>query len=202
MLESTRIAYFYFMYESLLKNAFAPTQLNLSTHEFFFNAWEEVEFKRGDFITEAGRVEKYLYLVIEGVQAIYTLTPKGEKKVIGFSFDGSFSGVYDSFIKANESHYFLEALTPSRMLRMKNTDYERLFEMYPEFNKWGRIAHQELLIGRVQREVELITLTARERFDTFMKRCPDKLLEIPHKMLASYLNMTPETFSRLRGSIS
>ena len=190
------------MYEALLKNVFAPTELDLSTHAFFFNSWEEVEHKRGDFITEAGKVEKYLYVVIEGVQAIYILTPNGEKKVIGFSFDGSFSGVYDSFIKANESHYFLEALTPTRMLRMKREDYEQLFELYPEFNKWGRIAHQELLIGRVQREIELITLSAKERFDSFMKRCPDKLLEIPQKLIASYLNMTPETFSRLRASKS
>jgi CRP-like cAMP-binding protein len=197
-----RIDYFYSMYESLLKNAFAPTELDLSTHEFFFNCWEEVAYKRGDFITEAGKIEKYFYVVIEGVQAIYILTPNGEKKVIGFSFDGSFSGVYDSFIKQNESHYFLEALTPTRMIRMNFKDYEQLFELYREFDKWGRVVHQELLIGRVQREVELITLSAKERFDVFMKRCPEKLLEIPQKLIASYLNMTPETFSRLRASNS
>ena len=152
------------MYESLLKNAFTPIELDHSIHDFFFNSWEEVAYKRGDFITEAGKIEKYFYVVIEGVQAIYILTPNGEKKVIGFSFDGSFSGVYDSFLKKKESHYFLEALTPTRMIRMNNDDYEKLFELYPEFDKWGRVVHQELLIGRVQREVELITLSAKERF--------------------------------------
>ena len=190
------------MHELLLKNAFAPINLDPSSHDFFFNAWSEVEFKKGEFITEAGRMEKYFYVVIEGVQAIYILTPQGEKKVIGFSFDGSFSGVYDSFLKGNESHYFLEALTHSKLIRIKKEDYDQLFELYPEFNKWGRIAHQELLIGRVKREIELITLTAKERFDIFMNRCPDQLLGIPQKLLASYLNMTPETFSRMRASIS
>jgi len=190
------------MYQSLLKNAFTPLNLETETHSFFFNCWREVEFKKGELITEAGRVENYFYVVIEGVQAIYILTPQGEKKVIGFSFDGSFSGVYDSFLKCRDSHYFLEAITPSRLIRIKKEEYDQFFEKYPEFNEWGRIAHQELLIGRVQREVELITLTAKERFDVFMERCPDKLLEIPQKMIASYLNMTPETFSRMRASIS
>lgn len=133
---------------------------------------------------------------------MYILTKSGDKKVIGFSFDGSFSGIYDSFLKETASHYFLEALTDSRLLRMSKIQYDTLFNLYPEFNEWGRIVHQELLIGRVQREVELITMDAKERFDVFMQRCPKKLLTVPQKYLASYVNMTPETFSRMRKQIS
>lgn len=187
---------------SLVKNAFRPLDLSEERHADFFKVWDEVSFDKGSFITEAGRIEHYFYVVQQGVQAIYILTPNGDKKVIGFSFDGSFSGVYDSYLKQTPSHYFLEALTDSRLLRMHFDDYEKLFSCYPEFNEWGRIVHQELLIGRVQREVELITMTAKERFDCFMKRCPPALLQVPQKYLASYLNMTPETFSRMRASIS
>ncbi|MFT5779161.1 MAG: CRP-like cAMP-binding protein [Crocinitomicaceae bacterium] len=190
------------MYTSILQSAFTPLNLTEDTHEFFFNAWEEVAFNRGELITEAGNTEKYFYVVLEGVQSIYILTPQGEKKIIGFSYSGSFSGVYDSFLKSNKSHYFLEAIVPSRMIRITKNQYDNFFELYPEFNYWGRIAHQELLIGRVNREIELITLTAKERFNNFMKRCPNELLKIPQKHLASYLNMTPETYSRLRASIS
>lgn len=190
------------MHDELLQNAFSMIPLKRETHPFFFECWEEREFQKGDFLTEAGKVEKYFYVVIKGVLAIYILTPEGDKRVIGFSFDGSFSGVYDSFLKSKPSHYFLEALTPCRMLCMNKASYDKLFELYPEFNVWGRLAHQELLIGRVNREVELITKSARERFEIFMERCPPELLQIPQKLLASYLNMTPETFSRMRAAIS
>lgn len=190
------------MYKSILENAFPSIPLNSERHSFFYNCWEEVAFKKGDLVTQAGNTENYFYIVLEGIQAIYILTPKGDKKVIGFSFTGSFSGVYDSFLKTSASHYFLETLTESRLIRMSKESYDRLFELYPEFNEWGRIAHQELLIGRVQREVELITMTAKERFEVFMSRCPKALLDIPQKYLASYLNMTPETFSRMRATIS
>lgn len=190
------------MHELILKKAFQPLLLSPDKHEFFFNCWKEISFKKHAFITEAGKMERYFYVVIEGVQAIYILTKTGEKRVIGFSFDGSFSGVYDSFLKLYPSYYFLEALTPSTLLRITKDEYDRLFELYPEFYKWGTIVHQELLIGRVQREIELITLSAKERFEVFMKRCPEKLLQIPQKHIASYLNMTPETFSRLRAAIS
>jgi CRP-like cAMP-binding protein len=190
------------MHNSILKKVFTPLVLQEESHSNFFNSWEEVHFSKGDFITESNTVERYFYVVLEGVQTIYILTPEGDKKVIGFSYAGSFSGVYDSFLNEKASHYFLEALTTTSLLRINKESYNAFFDEYPEFNYWGRIAHQELLIGRVNREIELITLTAKERFDAFMNRCPEELKTIPQKYLASYLNMTPETFSRLRAMIS
>ena len=74
-----------------------------------------------------------------------------------------------------------------------------MFETYPEFDKWGRVVHLQLLVGRVNREVELITKSSKERYETFIKRCPPELDRIPQKYLAWYLNMSPETFSRMRG---
>lgn len=186
----------------VIKNAFRPLVVSDEDHSEFLRYWEEVKYAKGEMITEAGKVERYFYVVLEGVQAIYLLTSNGDKRVIGFSFDGSFSGIYNSFLQEKGSHYFLEALTDSRMMRMTKNQYDSLFHLYPEFNEWGRIVHQNLLIGRVQREVELITKDARERFDIFMDRCPQKLKEVPQKYLASYLNMTPETFSRMRKQIS
>jgi len=188
--------------QQTVAHAFRPLEITKERHAEFLNFWEEVSFKKGEYLTEAGKVERWFYVVLEGVQAVYILTKSGDKKVIGFSFDGSFSGIYDSFLKETASHYFLEALTDSRLLRMSKIQYDTLFNLYPEFNEWGRIVHQELLIGRVQREVELITMDAKERFDVFMQRCPKKLLTVPQKYLASYVNMTPETFSRMRKQIS
>lgn len=190
------------MLNSYLKNAFKPLDLSVETHPYFFEAWSEKVYEKGALITEAGKTERNFSVVLQGVQGIYILTPKGDKRIIGFSFEGSFTGVYDSFLKEQPSSYFLEALSDTRIVSITKASYDQFFELYPEFNYWGRIAHQELLIGRVKREIELITLTAQERYDAFMKRCPKQLLDIPQKYLASYLNMSHETFSRMRKSIS
>jgi CRP-like cAMP-binding protein len=182
----------------IIQSAFQPLSLDAEKHYGFFSFWEAVEFSRHQFITEAGKTEKAFYVVESGVQAIYILDLKGNKNVIGFSFDGSFSGIYDSFLYKKPSAYFLEALTPSKLWKISKANYDQLFELYPEFDRWGRIIHADLLVGRVQREIELTTLTAKERFQLFIDRCPDELRTIPQKYLASYLNMTAETFSRLR----
>ncbi len=122
--------------------------------------------------------------------------------VLGFSYSGSPSGVFDSFIHQKPSDTFLEALKPSKLLAITRVDYLSLFEKFEGFHRWGHQFFQDILFGRLFREVELLTLSAEERYLAFMKRCPEELKVIPQKYLASYLNMKPETFSRLRGSIS
>ena len=184
----------------LLKSFFPQVRFTAEQESRFRGVWTEKCFDRYALITEAGNTERYFYFVLEGVQALYILNDRGEKVVLGFSYAGSPSGVFDSFVSRQASSTFLEALKPSRMLAINLGDYLALFELFPDFHAWGHLFFRNVLFGRLSREVELLTLSAEERYVAFMQRCPKELKAIPQKYLASYLNMKPETFSRLRSS--
>ncbi len=185
-----------------LKAFFPQITINEQEEDHFKSLWSLKTFNQYDFITEAGSIERYFYFVLEGVQALYILNEKGEKVVLGFSYSGSPSGVFDSFIAKQASHTFLEALKPSKLLAISLEDYLNLFKKYPDFNVWGHEFFRDILFGRLHREVEILTMSAEQRYIAFMQRCPEELKVIPQKYLASYLNMKPETFSRLRASVS
>lgn len=188
-------------HKQLIKSFFKPISFDVGNEVSFFEMWEEKNFKQNELITEAGSLEKHFYIVVSGVQAIYLLNQKGEKVVLGFSYAGSPSGVFDSFIYQKPADTFLEALKPSKLLALSLKNYQSLFNQQVDFYKWGYQFFQDILFGRLFREVELLTLSAEERYIAFMRRCPDELKVIPQKYLASYLNMKPETFSRLRASV-
>ncbi|MFT5921931.1 MAG: CRP-like cAMP-binding protein [Flavobacteriales bacterium] len=109
-------------------------------------------------MAQAEQIERKFYVVISGVQTIYFIDRNGNKVVIAFSFDGSYSGVYESFTDGAPSGYFLEALTDNSLYYIELADCEQLFTSFNGFNKWGRIVNGELLRGRVMREIELSTL--------------------------------------------
>lgn len=157
-----------------------------------------VHAKARELLVESGSVARYFYITVSGVQALYYINPKGEKVVLGFTFYSNPSGVYESFVRQSPSGLFLEALTDSSLIAMDQKHYEQLFELFPEFLRWRVDFIEMILFGRGRREVELTTMSAKERFDLFFDRCPPQLLTIPQKYLASYLNMKPETLSRLR----
>lgn len=181
---------------------FPQVYLKEENVKHFRSLWELKTFKQYDLITEAGTVEDCFYFVLEGVQAVYVLNEKGDKVVLGFSYTGSPSGVFDSFISRSPATLFLEALKPSKLLAIRHSDYQNLFQRYSKFHEWGHEFFKNVLLGRLSREVELLTLNSKERYIDFMRRCPEELKIIPQKYLASYLNMTPETFSRLRASVT
>ena len=185
-------------HQSVISSVFGEHKGTPSVFSFLLDHFSEVEFKSHELIVEAGNVEKYFYLVLSGVQAIYLINAKGEKVILGFSYQGSPSGVFDSFITQKPSSLFLEALTDSAMLRLSKDQFDVVFERFPELYMWRTHFIEHILFGRLSRERELLTNTAKERFDLFMQRCPKELLQIPQKYLASYLHMQPETFSRLR----
>ncbi len=186
-------------FKDLVNNTFGKfIKVKDEVYEFLQEHFELEIFPSKTLLSEAGSVSNHLYLVKSGVQTMYIINQKGEKVVLGFTFSGSVSGAYDSFVSRKPSAYFMETSTHSELYAIHTQHFTELFERFPECYQWRALFMEEVLFGRGRREVELLTRDAKDRFDSFMKRCPEELLHIPQKMLASYINMKPETFSRFR----
>lgn len=188
-------------YSQLLKEQINKVQkLDDDVFEALIKPWEEVSFARKQLITKAGEVEKYLYFVLDGVQRSFFQHGDKEPTLV-FSFKLSFSGVIDSFFTQTPSRFHLETITHSKLVRIHYNDLSRLMKEYRQIESWVRIATMWVLSGTLERQVELMSYTAEEKFVALLRRSPHVLNMIPHKYLASYIGVDPTTFSKLLGSI-
>lgn len=162
--------------------------------------WQPVEFARKQVVTRQGDIEHYVYFVLEGVQRAY-IQHRDKESTLVFSYENSFSGIIDSFFVQQPSKYCLETLTRSRMLRIHYADFMRLLDKYRSVESWTRIALMATLAGTLERNIELLSFTAEERFTTLLRRSPQVLNMIPHKYLASYIGVDPATFSKLLATV-
>ncbi len=163
----------------------------------FYNCFQIKQFKKGDFLTREGQIERYFYFVADGVMRYFFLK-EGKEVDIGFSYQYTFAGVYDSFLMQQPSRYYLQAIEDSVLLGIDFKDLNVLFDKYKNMERWGRLINQEALIGKAYREIAILSYSAEERYRRLLQQSPHCLQLIPQKYLASYLAMTPETFSRLR----
>lgn len=162
--------------------------------------WKRYTFAKGDLVSQVGRVETRAYIVDQGVQRMY-FEHDGNEHCLGFAYGHSWSGDYDSFLGQRPGRFQVQALTDSVLVGIERNDLLRLYDRVPAMDRWGRLIVEELMQGRATREIEQLTLSAEERYRKLLKRSPHLLQLVPQKDIASYLRMTPETFSRLRAKV-
>ncbi len=168
----------------------------------FAAIWQPFTAKRKTILTAAGETEKYLYFVIDGVQRAFYLKENADKDAtLVFSYTGSFSGVLDSFLLQQPSRYFLETLTASEFIRTTFNQVNELMKRHHNIETFVRKSLALTIAGVLERQIELQSFTAEEKFRVLLKRSPHVLQMIPHKYLASYLGLDATTFSKLLGSV-
>ena len=105
---------------------------------------------------------------------------------------------YDSFLSGKPSTYAVETVEASSLLSITKENVERLYDFSPKMERMGRLIATQEFLRRENFEYDRIRLSSPERFLNFIRDNTDLLRRVPQRYLASYLNMKPETFSRLK----
>ena len=156
-----------------------------------------VILKRNDFLIRAGQVEHHLYFVASGAMRIY-LPDASEEICVGFAYGTSLICSFPSFVENRPSDYCIQALKKTELLAVSRADFLALLDSNANFARFWRMELERVLVGRIEREIDLLLPEPERRLQRLLARSPHLFQLIPKKYIASYLRMTPETLSRLR----
>ncbi len=184
-------------YAPLLKSSFdvffkAP----LEDWENFADRCELVFFRKDDVIKAQHSRERYFYYLIKGSTGVF-LWKENNFVCLDFALDGHFCSDYMSLLTKQESPLQVLALEDSQMLRMTVSDYD-LITQEPAGKVLRLVAAEMSFIGKQQQQIELLTLSAKERYLILLKQFPAIQNRIAQQHIASYLGITPQSLSRIR----
>lgn len=143
-----------------------------------------------------------LYFVKKGCVRLFVIDKNGEQINLGFGYENSLITCFQTFIEGKPSLISIEAILDTELVAIAKEDLMPLIQSNSEIALWYQSMLEFTLTGHIQRQVELLTLKPKERYDVFIKRSGHLLNSIPLKYIASYLMMKPETLSRIRAKIS
>jgi CRP-like cAMP-binding protein len=171
------------------------------------DAKEEVEqlfsFKlinKDDYFLQVGEKAKYIGFILSGAVREYYLDKQENEFNKAFCFKNDFTGSYYDLIKKEKSSVCIQALSNCELLI---ADFEKFQQLFRKNIVWLYISHSiitSLLLKKCEREKELLTLTATERYRLLMLQQPHLEDLIPHYQIASYLGITPISLSRIRNN--
>jgi CRP-like cAMP-binding protein len=155
------------------------------------------QFDRRELLVRVGEVEDYLSFVVKGLARMYFHKGKTEM-ITNIAREGEILAASSSFLSGKPSCYFVETLEPCTLLSISRGKLEQAYRESPKIEKLGRLVTTHFVLKKEEWELECMRLDTRERFLRFIGNNPELLMRVPQKYLASYLNMKPETFSRLK----
>ncbi|HCL82832.1 MAG TPA: Crp/Fnr family transcriptional regulator [Chitinophagaceae bacterium] len=173
--------------------------ISLNEREFNYMAglFELRHFEKRQKLVVQGEVEKYLNFILQGLARKYFIR-KNEEMVIQFSRENEIICCFDSFMSGEPSNFSVEALEPLDVVSITLENIEKLYEFSPKMERLGRLIATQEYLKKESFEYNRLRLTSQERFINFIRNNSNLLQRVPQKYLASYLDMKPETFSRLK----
>lgn len=122
-----------------------------------------------------------------------------EERIIRFGYKDNLLVLLDSFLTAQPSSFYIQAIKKSVLRVVTKQQFDNFLEIERNGNLWKKIL-EDLVLQQLEREVDILTNSPKERYERVLKRSPQLFQEIPHRYIANYLRMSPETLSRLKKS--
>ncbi|HVI45838.1 MAG TPA: Crp/Fnr family transcriptional regulator [Chitinophaga sp.] len=183
---------------------FLRQQVNITDEDWriFSSRFEYKVYPAGAFYLKAGEIENYVTFVDRGLVRFYVEDAGGNEVTCGFGFEGWFMCVYSSFYTRNPSRYYGETLTETHVWRIHYNDMQRAFDQLKVAERIGRLATEQMLMIKSERELSFLIKSAEERYLDLIGKAPHLFKYVPLKHLASYIGVTPQALSRIRKRIS
>ena len=166
--------------------------------EAFQNIMSFEKYPKNTILHHSGKICDYMYIITSGIARVFYYK---EDKDISCYFAAEKESIttIDSFIQRKKRKYNIEALEDLKVFKISHSDLENLFDSDPKFERFGRLFLQQIYIDLVERIDDLQLNTAQERYEILLAKKPYLFQRVASKHIASFLSITPETLSRIRG---
>lgn len=157
----------------------------------------EIRVGKKQLIIEQGRKTDSIFFITEGLfRAVYMRD--GSEETLLFATTGDpFTSIH-SMSAGEPAAFSWQALEASDVLAVSFCDFNELLHTDNDLHWWWSKALLDQLYVLERRYVWIGNTNAMQRYETLLRIRPGIIHKIPVKYIAQYLNIKPETLSRIR----
>ena len=155
-------------------------------------------FKKGTIIQHEGDQSSLAYYVKTGLLRSYTVDQKGKEHIFMFASENWIISDIESQEFRIPSEMFIDCIEDCEVIVFDRKCF-KLANLTPEQlqNNAHLLARRIAVLQR--RVIMLMSASAKDRYDSFLSTYPNLPNRVPQRMIASYLGITPQALSTIRG---
>lgn len=183
---------------SFLNYIRSKIHLDTALENIIVSVCDITKHKKGDLLIQQDQVAHRVYFIDEG--SARTFYYHDGKDITSWMYrEDQLMTCWSSFYSMSPSHEILQITEDATIISISYDKLQELYASYPRMQEFGRLMVEEQLIFIDQFFKGFMFMTAKEKYELMLSSFPDAPLRINLGHIASFLGITQETLSRIRG---
>lgn len=160
--------------------------------------FKERNYKTKEYLLNVGDVCNKIFFVESGLVRMGLIDMNSEDITFKFRMPHQFVTDYESFLLQQPATYSLQALENTRCFEIEKDAFDKMIQMLTHGEFFNKKIVEGLYLEYKQRLLSFYRETPEERYLKIFEKMPSLINRIPQNYLASYIGVTPQSFSRIK----
>jgi CRP-like cAMP-binding protein len=186
------------IYEQLghyIKKSIAVSDEDL---EIILSYFKPLNKDKNDILLSQGEISQQTFFVGKGCLRLFFINEEGKDATRYIAFENQFATALVSFITKLPALENIQVIEKSELLTISHEDFNHLMQIVPQWRAFYSNYLEKAYVNNANRLMSFTTMDALERYQQLLKINPAIVKRLPNKIVASYINVSQETLSRLK----
>ncbi len=156
---------------------------------------------KGEILQHKGEITSLAYYVNKGLLRSYTIDEKGKEHIFMFASEGWLIADIESQEFNTETELFIDCIEEAEVVVFDRNCFTKANLSQEQLLKNVTLMARRIAVLQ-RRVIMLMSFSAKDRYNSFLEIYPHLPNRVPQRMIASYLGITPEALSKIRGKMA
>lgn len=163
--------------------------------------FKPINKNKNEILLATGKISQVSYFVKKGCLRLFFIDDNGKDVTRYIAFENQFATALVSFITNEPAQETIQVIEDCELLYITHDDFRHLMKIMPIWKDFYNIYLEKAYVNNSKRLMSFTTLKASERYNQLFKINPNIVKRLPNKIVASYINISQETLSRLKSKV-
>lgn len=189
------------MIEVLRNHIISRLGRDLDNLDKVLSTFKQITTKRNELLLEQGEICKYVYFIAKGCLQVYVHDKDFNETTQDIVIEDNWCSELLSFGTCNPSNENIRTVDPCELFAIDRQSFQIMMETVPQFDKIYKQILEASYANSVYRLNAFVSLSALERIKWLMEYRPMLMTRLSSKLIASYLGINKDVFSRLKAKL-